>query len=144
MTDRLKAIEDRARGLGWEFIVHDNVGMIFFDKDDFEIIIDGKCALLTRDNNLQAAERLLSLYEDGAMVEIGPPNETGRCLTSNCPFWGASVAGDCGSTFSPEPYSSYIGCRLKLAIRDSPSNYAEPGPDCPGAGKYKLVRWEDA
>lgn len=68
--DRLTAIESRCKALGWNFHLDDSC-----DNPRYEI--EGHAAEWQLSGygdlevDLQAAERLLSLYEPGPVVEIG-------------------------------------------------------------------------
>ena len=137
MTKRLQAIEDRAKALGWDVKECERIALLIAGlgkQDDDEINLDDLCL---------AAERLLALYEPGATVTVkqcerdytSPPITVMKCA-HDCIFWGGRAYGDAGSTFSPEPYAKFIGCRLKAAVG---LHSDEPGPLCPGPGTYKLV-----
>ena len=120
MTDRLKAIEDRARGLGWHVTVIDIPALVEFYCRDFRFTFDKS------DEGYIAAERLLSLYEDGPVVEIRRHH------------------GDCDDecTFYICPWQKEV-MRAESPNSDWLNEFDVPTGNCPGAGKYKLVLWED-
>ena len=70
---------------------------------------------MDEDCGLQAAERLLACYEPGPVVKVD--NSDGTC--HHCGLWNDSYYG---------------GCSINLSKHGS-----YPGPDCPGAGTYKLT-----
>jgi hypothetical protein len=83
------------------------------------------------------------IREPGPVVEVKqyehtythPPVTVTLC-DPGCTFWCKGHIVDIGSTFSPE-YNRVEGhCILGLSDK---LNDDEPGPDCPGAGTYKLT-----
>ena len=120
MTERLKAIEERCEKLGWKTWLGSRS---FGFKTVFRKAVKGRseyCTLafngeVRKDEDFQAAESLLTLYEPGLMVKI-VHDENGRCSWEHCALYG-----DGG-------YCDFQDVR----------GISRPGPDC-HEGTFKLV-----
>lgn len=109
---RLRAIEQRAKALGMKTTIFDDVWMAFLAEGDIEIKINEQSRVIITGDNIQAAERLLACYEPGAVVEV--------------------------KIVEPD-YKGYI---IKYSDGFSHHVPVNNAADCPGAGRYKLVKVE--
>lgn len=114
---RISAIEARAQNLGWN--VPRFKGLV-----SELIYLDTGMELPGNIRWCPAAERLLALYEPGEVVEI----KADAKYEQSC-----EACELCYCT-----HDIYYHCILN--VEDDTGN---PGPDCPGAGRYKLVRCDD-
>jgi len=122
MDKRLKAIESRAKALGWEYVVGHSKRFIHV-----ELIIPHGGAHIYNGNELDTAERLLSCYEAGAEVEIKQFNGGDDANPVMCCQFDCEVR--------KETNHQNI-CRW--AIQED-GCVDTPGPNCPGARRYKLM-----
>lgn len=108
---RLRAIETHCKALRWSFWVNGG-------KEAFSICTDSVSICIRVDNKgFEFAERLLSCYEPGAVVEIQHCDTTPPLCSTFCDLM------------------HYVHpCSKEWDIS------GEPGPDCLGPGHYKLVK----
>ena len=136
---RLRLIKARADALGWI------CETITFRERPIEIQLRSTvftCGFKLCKTGLQAAERLLACYEKGTIYnikhEVAKTNykkvdgvftpDIKTICSSKCDFFAPVDCYDCGG----------LDCAMDWNIE-----YAVPGPDCPGAGTYKLVEVDD-
>lgn len=128
MDKRLKAIKERAKALGWNFgkdVTVNDIMRFFIAPNTWDFAL----AFMNIESGHKAAERLLSLYEEGSVVEI-------RWLGSKeHPEHGIFCDNFCALV------PKY--CRW-AAPSSRERGEKEPGPQCPGPDKYKLVSVEDS
>ena len=133
---RLRLIEARAKALGR--------GWLYLDEGKKFIIagVGHEHIFNKMEGGLQAAERLLACYEKGTIYnikhEVAKTNykkvdgvftpDIKTICSSKCDFFAPVDCYDCGG----------LDCAMDWNIE-----YAVPGPDCPGAGTYKLVEVDD-
>ena len=132
MTDDLKAIdlsviESRVKALGFVFgLGHTINGIRHYSIGSIEKGFTFTFPKLP--HGFTAAERLLALYEPGAVVEIGP-NDKGKCDGWNCKLYASGE-------------KSANRCRLELSTVQRAPEYADE-PNCDERGYVYWWQYEN-